>query len=314
MNDTLVYSLIKSGKITEALKAFENMLRNNFDEESECGIKVIKHILSKVNRIKNSGDYHTIADNLVTEWKNTVNWINSNNCGKFTEIVESVRYYIFSLALKYYETIIDNISATSNNVIDVDLMIKISRCYREIGETDKCIELLENVRNYDMYDSSVLANLADAYFEIRDIEAAKLFFREAFFWDPQRIDLSDMKSMIVKKLSKIVMDNGYRGEEVNEWIPIYGVIENIFDIRRELSEEEVNMILNRVQVMEKGYNENRKWKNVIEPRLINSYIWLIDYYLLQVGDYELAKSVGKILQKFSPNIYNKLKLGVYKWL
>lgn len=313
MNYTSVYGLIRSGKITEALRSFEEILRRSFDEESECGIKVIKYILSRINKIKNLGDYHTIADTLVSEWKNTISWINTNNCGRFSELVDAVRYYIFHLALKYYQTIIENMD-TSSNVVDVDLMIKVSKCYREIGEIDKSIELLEEVRQYDLYDSSVLANLADAYFEIRDTEASKLFFREAFFWDPQRIDIFDMKSMIIKKLIKIVMDNGYRGEEVNEWIPIYGVIENIFDVRRELSQEEVNLILERVRHMESQYNSNRNWRNILEPRLLNSYVWLIDYYFLQVEDYEVARSIGKILQKFSPSVYSKLKLGVYKWL
>lgn len=313
MNYTSVYGLIRSGKITEALRTFEETLRKTFDEESECGIKVIKYVLSRINKIKSLGDYHTIADTLVSEWKNTLSWINTNNCGKFSELVDAIRYYIFYVALKYYQTIIENMDANSN-VVDVDLMIKVSRCYREIGEIDKCIELLEEVRQYDLYDSSVLANLADAYFEIRDVEASKLFFREAFFWDPQKIDVFDMKSMIIKKLIKVVMDNGYRGEEVNEWIPIYGVIENVFDVRRELSQEEVNLILERVRSMESQYNSNRNWRNVLEPRLLNSYIWLIDYYFLQVEDYEVARSIGKILQKLSPNIYSKLKLGVYKWL
>lgn len=309
------YNLIRSGKITEALKFFEDSLRKGLDEESECGIKIVKYVLSKVRRIKESNDPHKIADMLVLEWKNILNWINTNDCSRFSDLVESVKYYIFFLALKYYQTIIDNISVyDGSNVIDVDLMVKIARCYREIGEIERCIDILEDVRSYRIYDSGVLANLGDAYFELGDIDTSKLFFREAFFWDPQEIEIFEMKSLIIKKLIKIVMGNGYRGEEINEWIPIYGVIENLFDIRRELSQDEVNLILERVKIMEKEYQENRKWRNILEPRLINSYIWLIDYYALQLEDYGVAKGIGRILQKFSPNIYNKLKLGGYKWL
>lgn len=309
------YNLIRSGKITEALKFFEDSLRKGLDEESECGIKIVKYVLSKVRRIKESNDPNKIADMLVLEWKNILNWINTNDCSRFSDLVESVKYYIFFLALKYYQTIIDNISVyDGSNVIDVDLMVKIARCYREIGEIERCIDILEDVRSYRIYDSGVLANLGDAYFELGDIDTSKLFFREAFFWDPQEIEIFEMKSLIIKKLIKIVMGNGYRGEEINEWIPIYGVIENLFDIRRELSQDEVNLILERVKIMEKEYQENRKWRNILEPRLINSYIWLIDYYALQLEDYGVAKGIGRILQKFSPNIYNKLKLGGYKWL
>ncbi|MFN4245028.1 MAG: tetratricopeptide repeat protein [Brevinematia bacterium] len=309
------YTLIKSGKITEALRLFENSLKNNLDEESECGIKIIKYVLSKVKRIKEVGDNHKIADMLVMEWKNILSWINTNDCGKFPDLTEAIKYYIFLLALKYYQSTIDNISVGgTSDVVDIDLMIKVSKCYREIGEVGRCIDVLEEVREYKLYDSGVLSNLADAYFEIGEIDRSKLFFREAFFWDPQEIDVFDLRSMIIKRLIKIVVGNGYKGEEINEWIPIYGVIENLFDVRRELSHEEVEMILDRVKVMELEYEKDRKWRNILEPRLINNYIWLIDYYAFQVGDYDLARGIAKILQKFSPDVHNKLKLGVYKWL
>ena len=315
MNKVNGYGLIKSGKITEALKFFENTLKDRVDEESECGIKIIKYVLSKVKRIREVNDNHKIADMLVMEWRNVLSWINTNDCGKFPDLTESIKYYIFLLALKYYQAAIDSILGNSSSgFVDIDLMVKVSKCYREIGEVDKCIEVLEEVRGYRVYDSSVLSNLADAYFEVGEIDRSKLFFREAFFWDPQEIDVFDLKSMLIKGLIKIVVSHGYKGEEINEWIPIYGVIENLFDVRRELLKEEVDMILDRVRVMEAEYERDRKWRNILEPRLVNNYIWLIDYYALQVGDYELARSVGKILQKFSPNIHNKLKLGVYKWL
>ncbi|MEN2998335.1 MAG: tetratricopeptide repeat protein [Brevinematia bacterium] len=315
MNKISAYSLIKAGKITEALRFFEDTLRKGVDEESECGIKIVKYILSKIKRIREMGDPHKIGDMLIIEWKNLQQWINTNNCSRFSDLVESMKYYIFLLALKYYQSIVDNINANnSGNVIDIDLMVKVSKCYREIGEVVRCIDILEDVREYRPYDSGVLANLADAYFEIGEIDTSKLLFRESFFWNPQEVEIFEMKSMIIKGLIKIVVSNGYRAEEINEWIPIYGVIENLFDVRRELSQEEVNLILERVKTMEREYESNRRWRNILEPRLINSYIWLIDYYSLQIEDYALAKEVGKILQKFSPNIYNKLKLGVYKWL
>lgn len=315
MNRTSAYSLIRSGKITEALKVFEDMLRRGVDEEAECGIKVIKYVLSKVKGIKEMKDPHKVGDMLMMEWKNVLGWVNTNNCGRFSDLVEAVRYYIFLLALKYYQLIVDNVRVGNDSgVIDIDLMVKVSRCYREIGEVGKCIEILEDVRGYRLYDSGVLANLADAYFEVGEVDMSKLLFREAFFWEPQDVDIFDMKSMLIKGLIKIVVDNGYRGEEINEWIPVYGAVENLFDVRRELSQDEVGMIIERVKVMEREYEENKRWRNVLEPRLINSYIWLIDYYSLQVEDYELARGIGRILQKFSPNIYNKLKLGVYKWL
>jgi len=217
--------------------------------------------------------------------------------------------------LKYYTQIIDNINQDDVLVVrDTDLMLKISRCYRELRMEDKAIDILEEVRSYNQTDSVVLSILGDLYFQMGDIDRAKLFFREAFFWDPQRIELDEVRCPIVKTLMKTVKTNDYRNEEVNEWIPVYGAIENIFDVRRELSKEEVDILIRRIQALESDFLKHREWRNITEPRLINSYLWLIDYYYLQLEDYELAKSVGVILQKFSPSIYNKLKLGGYKWL
>lgn len=310
MNKVEIYSLIKNGKITEALKYYEDILKQRLDEEAECGIKVIRYVLAKVKNAKSMGDPHKVGDALVIEWKNILSWVNMNECTTFSEMVDALKYYIFSLALKHYESVINN----NTEFVDIDLMVKLAKCYREIGEVDRCIDILEDVRGYRGYDSSVLANLADAYFELGDVDRAKLFYREAFFWDPQEIEIFELKSIIIKRLIKVVKDHGYSREEINEWIPIYGVIENVFDIRRELSKEEVNKIIVRVKMMEEEYMRNRRWVNILEPRLINSYIWLVDYYAFQEQDIDMARNFGKIIQKFSPNIYNKLKLGVYAWL
>ncbi|MGB9621377.1 MAG: hypothetical protein ACPL4C_02925 [Brevinematia bacterium] len=316
MNKVQGYNLIRDGKITEALRFFESSYRSSLDRESECAIKIIKYFLSKIRKMKSLGDYHKIGDALVVEWRELLNWSLHNNCSMVSEILEAFKYHIFSLALKYYQAVIDNISNSKDpiTVQDIDLMVKISRCYREVGKLDKAIEILEDVRQFNFYDSTVLSYLADAYFDVGEIDRSKLFFREAFFWNPQGIEIYDMKSMIIKSLVRVVVDNGYRDNEINEWIPIYGVIENLFDVRRELLDEEVQIIMNRISEFEKVYSKDRSMRNILEPRLINSYIWLIDYYFFQVQDYNLAREMGKVLAKFSPNIYNKIKLGVYKWL
>lgn len=316
MNKLQGYNLIREGKIPEALRFFEVSYRNSLDRESECAIKVIKYFLSKLRKIKSLDDYHKIADALMSEWKELLSWVSHNSCSMISEVLDAFRYYIFSLALKYYDAVIDNISSNKDpiTVQDIDLMVKVSRCYREIGKIDKTIDILEEVRQFNFYDSVVLSYLADAYFEVGEIDRAKLFFRDAFFWDPQRVEVYDMKSMIIKTLVKVVVDNGYRDNEISEWIPVYGVIENLFDVKRELLEEEVKIIIERINKFEEIYNKDKSMRNILEPRLINSYIWLIDYYFFQLQDYSLAKEMGKVLAKFSPNIYNKIKLGVYKWL
>jgi len=309
------YELIRSGKINEALVAFEDSFRRFLDKDSECGIKVLKYLLPKMKRIKDLKDPYKIADAIISEWPKVLSNINLNGCSENLELIEAVKHYLFFTALKYYTQIINNINQDDVLVVrDTELMLKVSRCYRELKVEDKAIEVLEEVRLYNPTDSVVLSILGDLYFQVGDIDRAKLFFREAFFWDPQRIELQDIKCPIIKALTKTVRANGYRNEEVNEWIPIYGAIENVFDVRRELSKEEVDIIVRKIQMLENDFLKNREWRNITEPRLINSYIWLIDYYYLQLSDYELARSVGAILQKFSPNIYNKLKLGGYKWL
>jgi len=309
------YDLIRNGKINEALVFFEENFRRFLDKDSECVIKVIKYLLSKVKKIKDLKDPYRIADTIVSEWPKILGNINLEGCSENVELIESVKYYLFFTALKYYTQIIDNINQDDVLVVrDTDLMLKISRCYRELRMEDKAIDILEEVRSYNQTDSVVLSILGDLYFQMGDIDRAKLFFREAFFWDPQRIELDEVRCPIVKTLMKTVKANGYRNEEVNEWIPVYGAIENIFDVRRELSKEEVDILIRRIQALESDFLKHREWRNITEPRLINSYLWLIDYYYLQLEDYELAKSVGVILQKFSPSIYNKLKLGGYKWL
>ncbi len=313
MNTKEGYNLIKDGKITEALKIFENTYRMNLDYKSECVLKVIKYLLSKERKIRELSNPHAIADSLIEEWKNIVNYMENQKCLEDIDLFESVKYHIFSLALKYYNSS-EQVYVEDDSVVDIDLMVKVSKCYREIGELGKAIDLLEDVREHNQRDSYVLSTLADIYFEVGDIERSKLFFREAFFWDPQRVEVFSMKSMIIKKLRNIVYSNGYREEEINEWIPVYACIENVFDVRREITPQEVNELIERIKLLENEYLKSKQWRHLVEPRLINSYLWLVDYYGLQEEDISMARSIASIISKISPVIYNKLILGGYKWL
>jgi hypothetical protein len=71
---------------------------------------------------------------------------------------------------------------------------------------------------------------------------------------------------------------------VNEWIPIYGFLRDIFYVKRNLGSHQVETIQKDIYNLEVTYQKMNKAQvegSNILPRLINKYLWLLDHYTLQ---------------------------------
>lgn len=91
-----------------------------------------------------------------------------------------------------------------------------------------------------------------------------------------------------------------------EWIPIYGVLLNIFDVKREINQDELARLNQKAQELENEfYMKQFDDKKIIEPRLINHYFWLLDYYTLQNKNKDYIKIYLNKLKDINRNIYEK---------
>ena len=137
--------------------------------------------------------------------------------------------------------------------------------------------------------------MADCYSLCGEDRIGKVLFREAFFQNPEAIDLNFLDSQLIKCLVKNIQDKkGYTGKQLLYWIPVYGVIGGIFNIKRPLSSLEVARLAKNIYQMENEYKDPSCNEEILVPKLLNSYFWLIDHYVLT---HESVPKINEILLK-----------------
>ena len=132
----------------------------------------------------------------------------------------------------------------------------------------------------DMNSSAILSELADAYALSGEVRLAKVFFREALFKNASEIEMCFLESEIINALVTKVAAIGYTGEELLEWLPVYGTLDGILNVKRELKALELGKLKQSIYMLENELREKDvKNKKLLVPRLINYYFWLIDHYM-----------------------------------
>ena len=208
------------------------------------------------------------GDYLLEQWKTFANDFykeySDSDC-----FCENVKVFVFSEARRFFSR------EFGDKTIESELFFKIGLCSKIIGEYDTAIDSLEKGLKGNNSNPQIIAELADCYSLINEEKIAKLLYKEAFFIDPQKIDLDNLESLMIKKLIERVSELGYRGTELKEWLPVYGVIFQVFNINR-----------------------------LLKPRLINKYFWLIDYYISNNKQRSLIDEALMNINLLDPEIYN----------
>jgi tetratricopeptide (TPR) repeat protein len=147
-----------------------------------------------------------------------------------------------------------------------------------VGNYEQALKYLEQAVRFKREDGEALSELADVNALLEDTRTAKALFREAFFTGPQDVDLHSMESELILRLADKVKTIGYRGAELLEWIPVYGCLYGVFTVKRELKQIELGRLKQSIFSLENELRSRPDNMNLLTPRLINRYFWLIDHY------------------------------------
>jgi tetratricopeptide (TPR) repeat protein len=214
--------------------------------------------------------------------------------------MQAIRQYAFGSALRAFETLF-----TDTENADPELLMRIGRCHKGLGAYDRAVQYLEAAAADKSSDAEIVAELADAYALVNEVQAAKVFFREAFFLDPQRVHLELLESQLIRALSERVAEQGFEREEMLEWMPVYGVLLGVLNVKRELRSIEYGKLKQSIYALERELREGRTPRGVVEPRLINRYFWLIDHYLATREDPAKVDEVLLKLRSVNERIYRQ---------
>lgn len=229
-----------------------------------------------ISSLKDIENPYERGELLLTEWKSFLNYI-SKQQDEYKPAFFATQTGIFNLALKNYSALIENATQSQK----AGLFLKAGMCYKKLGAFEKASACLTEANNMLGGQADVLAELADCYSLCGNDRNAKVLFREAFFVAPDKIDLDFLDSGLIRSLIDKLECKKFSKRVLAEWIPVYGVLWGIFNVKRELSSQEIGKLKQDIYAME---NENKNPScdsEILVPRLLKSYFWLIDQYVMK---------------------------------
>jgi tetratricopeptide (TPR) repeat protein len=199
----------------------------------------------------------------------------------------------------------EGLLGSPSNQHDPALLLLVGRCYKGLGNYDEALNYLEQAARFRREDPETLAEVADVNALLAETKAAKALFREAFFLDPSKIDICSMESALILHLRDQVAALGYSDELLCEWIPVFGCLWGVFSIKRELKQMEVGRLKQSIFSLEAEYEANPGRREIVKPRLLNRYFWLIDHYENSHEDPSLIEETLLKIKVTDPDIYQR---------
>lgn len=298
-----VYQLLEEGNFSEAIKKVDNHMNINPDYPGLAeGYRTAKFWANRANEIESLVKGKQTADFLMREWEDFKTY-SANNKMIDSAAYRSAMKFIFFKASEHYKIAFKEQESTTDNF---DLLLNLGMCFLILEEYKASIETLEYARSSNRNNARLSSLLGEAYFHINEITRGLLFFKEAFFINPSEIDLAPLKSKPIEELIKIVKEHKPEAQDIREWLPVFGFTHDIFYARRNLNSEQIESIKREIYTLEKNLHVLPKEKvlesNII-PRLMNKYIWMLDYFRFQNYDYESINEIKNRLLQMDKSIF-----------
>ncbi len=293
------FDLFREGRFPEAAAQLEKVLRIDFDyPDVTASLKCANFWRERQERLAEIREPYERGELLLGEWRHFVEFVHRIG-GVSEKSLFSLRQYVFGTALAAYR------SLAEQGGYDAELLLRIGRCHKELGSYDLAIENLEKANQMKNGFAPVLAELADCYALVGEARISKIFFREAFFVGAQEIDLSTLESGMIQRLVQRLRSMGLREAEVREWIPVYGTVFGVLNVRRELRPLEYGKLKQSIYRMENQLEGDKAERELLVPRLLNHYFWLIDHYTSAGEDRSRVDEVLARIKRLDPAIHRE---------
>jgi tetratricopeptide (TPR) repeat protein len=292
-----VYLNFKEGRLPAAISLLEQALSIDFENADIANaLKCANFWVERLEKLEEISGGYERGGYLLHQWK-----VFNAFCARLEDISErclfTLKYYVFGLALDNFRSLY-----SENDLNDPEILLAMGRCHKARGNFEDAIRFMEMGSQQKREDAVILCELADCYSLVNENKAAKLFFREAFFLNPQAIELSYLESPMIQRLVQKLRNRGLNDAELPEWIPVYGTLYGLFSVKRELRPLELGKLKQSIYQLEKEWQKEHQEQLI--PRIINHYFWLIDHY---VSSGEEREKIEEILQKI-----NEIDHKIYK--
>lgn len=271
-----VCKFLEEGKPAQAKKAISEVLEYELDnKEINFALWCCEFWIDFIDQLPEL-DLFEQGEGLFSRWKSFLLAV-QHKSQAFDRIMYSVQTGVFTLALNSFNIIVKE----RNYFQKAEIFKKTGICLKKLGKYETALNCLTEANGMSPSSAAILAEMADCYALCGEEKRAKVLFREAFFIDAQKIDIDFLDSELICCLIRQVKEKGYVGAALQEWIPVYGVLLGVLNVKRELRSQEVGKLKQEIYAMEsQKKNSTDEYNDIFVPKMINMYFWLIDHYMM----------------------------------
>ncbi|MDD9985046.1 MAG: hypothetical protein OXQ31_02100 [Spirochaetaceae bacterium] len=186
-----------------------------------------------------------------------------------------IRRYVMTECLRGYRNLLEAHPERE----DADLLLRIGRTYKGLGNYASAIEHLETASRKQRRSPEILAELADCYGLVNEDRFSRVLFREAFFIGAESIHLERLEAPVIRRLIVTMEQAGRTRQEIASWLPVYATLHGVFTVKRELKPLELGRLKQTIFAMERQVAAGEAPPEVT-PGLLNHYFWLIDHFIV----------------------------------
>lgn len=270
------YAIMAAGDFFQAKKSLLSILESDFENPE---IEFAHWCCTFWNRFLNENvdpDGFSRGSKYLSEWKNFKEELKRKK-NTYAEVCSAVQSGVFASAEKCFSE--QSPELIKDNFQRAEFFRKLGVCRKQLGKYGQALEELDEATALAPGQADILAERADCFALCGKECEAKILFREAFFLDARKIALEFLDSELIKSLIQSVEKKGYTGEELQYWIPVYGVLYGVLNVSRDLRSLEVatlkqNIFETEIEIRNPGNNIR-----ILKPKLLNMYFRLMDYYV-----------------------------------
>jgi len=300
-----IYQLISEGNFQEAIKKSDQLMNVNpeFPGLVEA-YRTAKFWSNREKEIKQTAEGKKKADFLMEEWYVFEDYASYKEM-KTSSAYKSAMRYIFFKAAEQYKLAFQHNEETDNKF---DLLINLGECFLRLKEYKYAIETLEYAMTSYKSNAKLLFILGESYYHADDIPKCLLYMREAFQIDPSLVDLTLVEAKPILEIIDVIHKSGKNIRDVREWIPVFGFLTDIFYVRRNLNKHQVESLKREVFNLENSLtrmnSDDIEATNIL-PRIMNKYLWLLDYYEHQNVNFENSDQIKNRLLSLDKDLFQE---------
>ncbi len=285
---------IAQGRLRDGYECMDKSLALDFDHPRVMsGLKYINFWQERIRSTISHNESMEQAEMFLQHWRDFTQFI--ADFPRDEQFIQSFRHLVFSRVYSLFEKVPDAAE-------DPDIKMWLGIACKGLGNYEEAQEHLGQALSIAQPRARLLSELADVFVLVGEEQKAKVLLREAFFVDPQDIDIFSFESEFFIRLCTQVLETGVNMEEAREWIPVYGSIWGILNVKRELRALEYGKLRQKIFAFEQEIRDENK-VSLVKPRLLNYYFWLIDHLVMNREDQRKIDEILLKIRSISPEVY-----------